>query len=106
MTTAQESREGFLACAALFQRIRVTLRCGPSDVEGRIGLTGGHIVEGDCLPDQTGDRRFGPRTTVPRPSPCGAATRPGGSVIGVNGRNAARAVLADLADVTLSDNGG
>ncbi|MDQ1419626.1 MAG: hypothetical protein QOJ52_1588, partial [Acidimicrobiaceae bacterium] len=29
---------------------------------------------------------------------CGAATHPGGSVIGINGRNAAMAVLADLTD--------
>jgi phytoene dehydrogenase-like protein len=27
---------------------------------------------------------------------CGAATHPGGSVMGVNGRNAADAVIADL----------
>ena len=29
---------------------------------------------------------------------CGAATHPAGSVIGLNGRNAAMAVLADLGD--------
>ena len=68
---------------------------GPPDVEARIGLTGGHIFQGDCLPDQMWDRRFGPRTPVPGLYLCGAATHPGGSVIGVNGRNAAMAVLAD-----------
>jgi phytoene dehydrogenase-like protein len=68
---------------------------GPPDVEARIGLTGGHIFQGDCLPDQMWDRRFGPRTEVPGLYLCGAATHPGGSVIGVNGRNAAMAVLAD-----------
>jgi phytoene dehydrogenase-like protein len=66
---------------------------GPPDVEARIGLTGGHIFQGDCLPDQMWDRRFGPRTDVPGLYLCGAATHPGGSVIGVNGRNAAMAVL-------------
>jgi phytoene dehydrogenase-like protein len=66
---------------------------GPPDVEDRIGLTGGHIFQGDCLPDQMWDRRFGPRTDVPGVYLCGAATHPGGSVIGVNGRNAAMAVL-------------
>ena len=68
---------------------------GPADVEARIGLTGGHIFQGDCLPEQMWDRRFGPRTPVPGLYLCGAATHPGGSVIGVNGRNAAMAVLAD-----------
>jgi phytoene dehydrogenase-like protein len=69
----------------------------PPDVEERIGLTGGHIFQGDCLPEQMWDRRFGPRTAVPGLYLAGAATHPGGSVIGVNGRNAAMAVLADTA---------
>lgn len=68
---------------------------GPPDVEARIGLAGGHIFQGDCLPDQMFDRRFTPRTDVAGLYLCGAATHPGGSVIGVNGRNAAMAVLAD-----------
>jgi phytoene dehydrogenase-like protein len=68
---------------------------GPPDVESRIGLTGGHIFQGDCLPDQMWDRRFAPRTPIPGLYLAGAATHPGGSVIGVNGRNAAMAVLAD-----------
>lgn len=70
---------------------------GPPDVEATIGLTGGHIFQGDCLPAQMWDRRFAPRTAVPGLYLCGAATHPGGSVIGVNGRNAAAAVLADRA---------
>jgi phytoene dehydrogenase-like protein len=68
---------------------------GPPDVEARIGLTGGHIFQGECLPDQMWDRRFAPRTELPGVYLCGAATHPGGSVMGVNGRNAAAAVLAD-----------
>jgi len=68
----------------------------PPDVEARIGLTGGHIFQGDCLPGQMWDRRFGPRTPVAGLYLCGAATHPGGSVIGVNGRNAAMAVLDDV----------
>ncbi|MGH9009673.1 MAG: phytoene desaturase family protein, partial [Acidimicrobiia bacterium] len=66
---------------------------GPPDVEARIGLTGGHIFQGECLPDQMWDRRFGPATPVPGLYLCGAATHPGGSVIAANGRNAALAVL-------------
>src|SRR5207237_660621 len=68
---------------------------GPPDVEDRIGLTGGHIFQGECLPDQMWDRRFTPRTPLPGVYLCGAATHPGGSVMAVNGRNAAMAVLAD-----------
>ena len=70
---------------------------GPPDVEARIGLTGGHIFQGECLPDQMWERRFAPRTPVPGLYLCGAATHPGGSVIGINGRNAAMAVLEDVA---------
>jgi phytoene dehydrogenase-like protein len=67
----------------------------PHDIEERIGLTGGHIFQGEALPDQMWDRRFAPRTGVDGVYLCGACTHPGGSVIGLNGRNAARAVLED-----------
>jgi len=69
----------------------------PPDVEARIGLTGGHIFQGECLPNQMWDRRFAPRTPIAGLYLCGAATHPGGSVIGLNGRNAAMAVVADIA---------
>jgi len=69
---------------------------GPPDVESRIGLTGGHIFQGECLPDQMWDRRFSPRTPIAGTYLCGAATHPGGSVMAINGRNAAMAVLEDL----------
>jgi phytoene dehydrogenase-like protein len=75
---------------------------GPPDIEARIGLTGGHIFQGSCLPDQMWDRRLPSRTPLTGLYLCGAATHPGGSVIGLNGRNAAHAVLADTADVTTS----
>jgi phytoene dehydrogenase-like protein len=68
---------------------------GPPDVEARIGLTGGHIFQGECLPEQMWDRRFSARTPVQGLYLCGAATHPGGSVMAINGRNAAMAVLAD-----------
>jgi phytoene dehydrogenase-like protein len=69
---------------------------GPPDIEARIGLTGGHIFRGSVLPDQMWDRRLSARTPVPGLYLCGAATHPGGSVIGLNGRNAAQAVLEDV----------
>jgi phytoene dehydrogenase-like protein len=70
---------------------------GPPDVEARMGLTGGHIFQGECLPDQMWDGRFASRLGVDGVYLCGAGTHPGGSVMAVNGRNAAMAVLADLA---------
>jgi phytoene dehydrogenase-like protein len=72
---------------------------GPPDVEARIGLTGGHIFQGECLPDQMWDRRFAPRFGVDGVYLCGAGTHPGGSVMAINGRNAAMAVLDDLGDL-------
>ena len=41
------------------------------------------------------ENRLAPRTPVPEVYLCGAATHPAGSVIGLNGRNAAMSVLAD-----------
>lgn len=68
----------------------------PPDVEARIGLTGGHIFQGECLPEQMWERRFAARTGADGIYMCGAGTHPAGSVIAINGRNAAMAVLADL----------
>jgi phytoene dehydrogenase-like protein len=70
---------------------------GPPDIEERVGLTGGHIFQGEALPEQMWDRRLEWRTPVEGLYLCGAATHPGGSVIALNGRGAARSVLADLA---------
>jgi phytoene dehydrogenase-like protein len=68
---------------------------GPPDVEERIGLTGGCIFQGEVFPDQMWENRLASRTPIEGLYLCGAATHPGGSVIGLNGRNAAMAVLAD-----------
>jgi phytoene dehydrogenase-like protein len=68
---------------------------GPPDIEDRIGLTGGNIFQGEVTPDQMWTSRLSPRTPVEGLYFCGAATHPGGSVIALNGRNAAQAVLAD-----------
>ncbi len=68
---------------------------GPPDIESRIGLTGGNIFQGEVTPDQMWEGRFPARTPVAGLYMCGAATHPAGSVIALNGRNAAAAVLAD-----------
>jgi phytoene dehydrogenase-like protein len=66
---------------------------GPPDIERRVGLTGGHIFQGEILPQYMWDRRLAARTPMPGVFLCGAGTYPGGSVIGINGRNAAMEVL-------------
>ena len=68
---------------------------GPPDIERRIGLTGGNIFQGEALPDQMWEHRLDHRTPVEGLYLCGAATHPAGSVIALNGRNAAMAVLQD-----------
>jgi phytoene dehydrogenase-like protein len=68
---------------------------GPPDIEERVGLTGGHIFQGECLPPYMWSKRLAARTPMLGVYLCGACTHPGGSVIGINGRNAAMAVLKD-----------
>ena len=68
---------------------------GPPDIEERIGLTGGSIFQGQVLPEQMWDRRLEADTPVEGLYLCGAATHPAGSVIALNGRNAAMAVLGE-----------
>jgi phytoene dehydrogenase-like protein len=70
---------------------------GPPDIEQKVGLTGGHIFQGECLPAHMWSNRPPARTPMPGVYLCGACTHPGGSVIGINGRNAAMAVLRDAA---------
>jgi phytoene dehydrogenase-like protein len=66
---------------------------GPPDIERKTGLTGGHIFQGECLPQYMWDQRLPPSTPIEGVFLCGAGTYPGGSVIGINGRNAAMEVL-------------
>jgi phytoene dehydrogenase-like protein len=69
---------------------------GPPDIEEKVGLTGGHIFQGECLPPYMWSNRLSARTPMKGMYLCGACTHPGGSVIGINGRNAAMAALKDL----------
>lgn len=73
---------------------------GPPDIEHKVGLTGGHIFQGECLPQYMWSNRLQARTPMPGIYLCGAGTHPGGSVIAANGRIAALAVLADSPQVT------
>ncbi|HZB87407.1 MAG TPA: NAD(P)/FAD-dependent oxidoreductase [Terracidiphilus sp.] len=69
---------------------------GPPDIEKKVGLTGGHIFQGECLPAYMWANRLSARTPMRGVYLCGACTHPGGSVIGINGRNAAMALLKDV----------
>jgi phytoene dehydrogenase-like protein len=72
---------------------------GPPDIEQKVGLTGGHIFQGECLPPQMWSNRLAARTPMQGLYLCGACTHPGGSVIGINGRNAAMAILKDNSQI-------
>lgn len=73
----------------------------PADLEARFGLTGGNIMQGVMSLSSLGFMRPLPgyadyRTPVRGLYLCGAATHPGGGVMGACGYNAAREILRDL----------
>jgi phytoene dehydrogenase-like protein len=82
-------------CSNLPRAILAMEVLGPPDIERRVGLTGGQIFQGEILPEYMWDRRLAARTPMDGVYLCGAGTHPGGSVIGINGRNAAMEVLRD-----------
>ncbi len=70
----------------------------PLDIERTFNLTGGNIFQGAMIPSQLFSFRpvpgyAGYRMPVKGLYLCGAATHPGGGVIGAPGRNAAREIL-------------
>ena len=73
----------------------------PLDLERRFSLTGGNIFQGSMGLSQLFSMRPLPgyadyRTPVDRLYLCGAATHPGGGVMGACGYNAAREILRDV----------
>ncbi len=74
---------------------------GPPDIEARFGLTGGHIFQGELVPEQAFDLRPVPGSrTYEGPIRglylCGAGAWPGGCVMGAPGHNAAQEAIANL----------
>ena len=72
----------------------------PIDLERIFGLTGGNIMQGSMGLNQLGPMRPVPgwsdhRTPVTGLYMCGAATHPGGGVMGACGKNAAAQILQD-----------
>ncbi len=99
-TRRDEARDLALASIARFtsnlpEAVVAVEALGPPDIERKVGLTGGHIFQGECLPAHMWHNRLDYRTPMPALYLCGACTYPGGSVIAVNGRNAAMAILGD-----------
>jgi phytoene dehydrogenase-like protein len=73
----------------------------PPDIERRFGLTGGHIFQGELVPEQAFDLRPVPGSaTYEGPISglylCGAGAWPGGCVMGAPGHNAAMEAIANL----------
>ena len=71
----------------------------PPDLEAEFGVRGGHWHHGEIALDQAlftrpvpGANRYA--TPVPGLYLCGASSHPGGGIVGLAGRNAARAVIA------------
>lgn len=72
----------------------------PLDLERLLGLTGGHIMQGAMTPLQLFSMRpvvgwADHRTPIRGLYLCGAASHPGGGVLGACGRNAAEEILRD-----------
>jgi phytoene dehydrogenase-like protein len=72
----------------------------PLDLERTFGLTGGNIMQGAMTPNQLFSLRpvagwADHRTPIKGLYLCGAASHPGGGVIGACGRNAAEEILRD-----------
>ncbi len=80
-------------CSNLPDAVALYEVLGPPDIEQKVGLTGGHIFQGECLPPYLWDQRLRSQTPMPGVYLCGACTHPGGSVIAINGRNAAMQIL-------------
>ncbi|MBV9763041.1 MAG: NAD(P)/FAD-dependent oxidoreductase [Acidobacteriaceae bacterium] len=88
-------------CSNMPEAVIAAEALGPPDIEKKVGLTGGHIFQGECLPAYMWSNRLHARTPMKGMYLCGACTHPGGSVIAINGRNAAMAVLADAESASI-----
>jgi len=74
----------------------------PPDIEARFGLTGGHIFQGELVPEQAFDLRPVPGSgdyegPIDGLYLCGAGAWPGGCVMGAPGHNAAKEAIRKLA---------
>lgn len=80
----------------------------PQRLEDRFALTGGNIFHGEILPDWLFDKRPSSkwhryRLPIAGMYLCGSGAHPGGGVCGAPGRNAARALMSDIAHAGAHD---
>lgn len=73
----------------------------PPDIEARFGLTGGHIFQGELVPEQAFDLRPVPGSSsyegpIRGLYLCGSGAWPGGCVMGAPGHNAAHEAIVHL----------
>ncbi len=73
----------------------------PPDIEARFGLTGGHIFQGELVPEQAFDLRPVPGSSsyegpIRGLYLCGSGAWPGGCVMGAPGHNAAQEAIEHL----------
>ncbi|RIK41514.1 MAG: NAD(P)/FAD-dependent oxidoreductase [Chloroflexi bacterium] len=73
----------------------------PPDIEARFGLTGGHIFQGELVPEQAFDLRPVPGSSsyegpIRGLYLCGSGAWPGGCVMGAPGHNAAHEAIENL----------
>lgn len=73
----------------------------PPDIEARFGLTGGHIFQGELVPEQAFDMRPVPGSSsyegpIRGLYLCGSGAWPGGCVMGAPGHNAAHEAIENL----------
>ena len=73
----------------------------PPDIEARFGLTGGHIFQGELVPEQAFDLRPVPGSSsyegpIGGLYLCGSGAWPGGCVMGAPGHNAAQEAIEKL----------
>lgn len=97
--TCMDTIEGF--APGFKEKILFTHAMTPVDLERTYGLTGGNIMQGAMHLHQLGPSRplvgwSDHRTPVNNLFLCGAASHPGGGVMGACGRNAASIILKDL----------
>ena len=63
-------------CSNIPDAVLTVETLGPPDIEQRVGLTGGHIFQGECLPAYMWSNRLEYRTPMPGVFLCGAALTP------------------------------
>jgi phytoene dehydrogenase-like protein len=99
---AQHVLKRFSHYAPNFADAEITAQVlAPPDIEERFGLTGGHIFQGELVPEQAFDMRPVPGSQSYQ-GPivglylCGSGAWPGGCVMGAPGHNASHEAIARL----------